>query len=123
MLLVLLQTVLIGCSAAQEEKITAPKADTQVEKKDTKDIDFENAVFVDVRTPEEYGSGTFTNAINIPLHELESKVDELSKSKQIVVFCRSGGRASQAKQILSENGFNNVVNGINTAHLKSLQQN
>jgi rhodanese-related sulfurtransferase len=115
--------VFTGCSTAQEEKITAPKTNTQVEKNDTKGIDFENAVFVDVRTPKEYETGTFNNAVNIPLNELESKMDKLSKSKQIVVFCRSGSRASRAMQILSENGFNNVVNGINTAQLKSLQQN
>lgn len=122
-LVVLLQTVLIGYASAQEEEITATKTNTQVEKKDTKGIDFEKAVFVDVRTPKEYKSGTFNNSVSIPLNELESRVDELSKSTQIVVFCRSGGRASHAKQILSKNGFNNVINGINTAHLKSLQQN
>ena len=31
--------------------------------------------------------------------------------KNIIVFCRSGGRSSQAKTILQQNGFTNVING------------
>jgi rhodanese-related sulfurtransferase len=31
--------------------------------------------------------------------------------ENIIVFCRSGNRSGQAKTILEQNGFKNVVNG------------
>lgn len=121
--------LLISCSSAQEEARHEKQRENAVqqEKKTvhqdkTKGIDFENAVFVDVRTPGEYASGTYEDAQNIPLNELEGRLNELDENDQIVVFCRSGGRASQALQILSQNGFTNVINGINTNNLETLQK-
>lgn len=121
--------LLIGCSSAQEESSRGEQKENTVQQENNtvhqekkKEIDFENAVFVDVRTPGEYTSGTFDGAQNIPLNELEGRLNELEKNDQIVVFCRSGGRASQALQILSQNGFTNVINGINTDKLETLQK-
>jgi len=31
--------------------------------------------------------------------------------KNIIVFCRSGNRSGQAKSILEQHGFTNVING------------
>jgi len=56
------------------------------------------------------------SAINIPLQELENKMDELKiyKYKKIAVICRSGRRSSIAPDMLKKNGYNvkNVPGGM-----------
>jgi len=43
---------------------------------------------IDVRPAEEFGAGHLTGAINIPIHELESRLSELPPSQEIVAYCR-----------------------------------
>lgn len=74
-------------------------------------VDVKNAFLVDVRTPEEFAEGSVKGAINIPLNEIGLRLTEFKDKQQIVVFCRSGNRSSQAEAILKQNGFSNVVNG------------
>lgn len=69
------------------------------------------AFLVDVRTPAEFSGGSVKGAVNIPLSEIESNLNQFKDKESIVVFCRSGGRSSQAKSILESNGFQNVING------------
>jgi rhodanese-related sulfurtransferase len=114
------QFIFTGCSSAQQKN--SNESTEVAQEKDANQIDFENAQFIDVRTPGEFETGSFAEAVNIPLNELESRLDEIDKNNQVVVFCRSGGRASNALQILEKNGFNNVINGINTAKLQSLEK-
>lgn len=64
----------------------------------------EGAIVVDVRTSSEYNSGHCKGSINIPLASLNKKVDRL-KNKTIILVCRSGMRAGQAKSILQKNGI------------------
>lgn len=69
------------------------------------------AFLVDVRTPAEFSGGTVKDAVNIPLDRIASKLDSFKNKKTIIVFCRSGNRSSQAKRILENNGFQNIING------------
>lgn len=69
------------------------------------------AFLVDVRTPEEFASGSVKGAVNIPLDEISSNLSKFKNKKNIVVFCRSGNRSGQAKQILEKNGIQQVTNG------------
>jgi rhodanese-related sulfurtransferase len=71
----------------------------------------EGAYLVDVRTPAEFVQGSVKGAVNIPLDQLQKKLDAFKGKKNIVVFCRSGNRSSQAKAILEQHGFTNVING------------
>ncbi len=66
---------------------------------------------VDVRTSGEFMAGHPKGAVNIPLHLLANNLSKFKGKKDVVVFCRSGNRSSQAKSILSANGINNVVDG------------
>ncbi|MEN9486904.1 MAG: hypothetical protein RIR56_592, partial [Bacteroidota bacterium] len=43
-----------------------------------------------------------------------SRINEFKGKPAVVVFCRSGNRSGQAKEILENNGIKNVINGINT---------
>lgn len=67
--------------------------------------------FVDVRTPQEYAGGHVPGAINIPLDEVQNRLDEFKKMTQpVVAYCRSGARSGMATSILKQNGIN-VING------------
>jgi len=71
----------------------------------------DQAFLVDVRTPGEFASGSVKGAVNIPLDQLKAQLAKFKNKKQIIVFCRSGGRSTQAKALLNQNGFTNVMNG------------
>jgi rhodanese-related sulfurtransferase len=75
-------------------------------------------VLLDVRTPEEFNGtapdkfGRIRNAINIPIQELESRLNELDayRNKEILVYCSHSHRSPQAAWLLNQNGFKKVDN-------------
>jgi phage shock protein E len=69
------------------------------------------AFLVDVRTTEEYSAGNVNGSSNIPLNHIQNQLTKFNGKNQIIVFCRSGNRSSQAKSLLEKNGFDNVTNG------------
>lgn len=69
------------------------------------------AVVVDVRTPGEYRSGAYPEALNIPVQELSHRVSELPKNRPIVLYCGSGMRSASAVRLLLARGFSDVING------------
>ena len=72
-----------------------------------------NTLILDVRTDEEYISGSYKNAIHIPLDDLRERLNELDKSKTYLVYCKTGLRSYIACRILSQNGFKvqNITGG------------
>ena len=60
---------------------------------------------LDVRQPIELVLESVPGAVNIPLGELRSRLDELPRDREINVFCRSGQRSYFATRILMQNGF------------------
>jgi rhodanese-related sulfurtransferase/predicted transcriptional regulator len=45
-------------------------------------------VVLDVRPPEEFSAGHLPHSINIPIHELEKRLKELPKRKEVIAYCR-----------------------------------
>lgn len=43
---------------------------------------------LDVRPPEEFAAGHLPGAVNIPVHELEKRMKELPKRREVVAYCR-----------------------------------
>ena len=72
----------------------------------------EQIVVLDVREAAEYLFNHISNAVSIPLGELEERLNELNKNDEIYVICRTGNRSDLAAQKLSENGFSNVYNVV-----------
>jgi phage shock protein E len=71
-----------------------------------------NATVVDVRTKEEFAQGHYPNAINIPLDQVQQRLDEFkTMNTPIVAYCRSGNRSGLAVSILKQNGITEVYNG------------
>ncbi|WP_343670173.1 rhodanese-like domain-containing protein [Chitinophaga sp.] len=72
----------------------------------------ESLHIVDVREPHEHAEFNI-GGILVPLGEIRAmQVDELEdlKNEEVIVYCRSGGRSSQAAMILETMGFQNVKN-------------
>lgn len=76
----------------------------------------QNAVIIDVRTPEEEAEGLIPNSINMNLMEqsFPAKVMDLDKTKNYYVYCRSGGRSATACQFMEKQGLTtfNLLGGI-----------
>lgn len=63
---------------------------------------------LDVRQEEEFKLEHIPGAYLIPLGELNARIDELEKSKLILVYCASGNRSRAAASVLMNGGFENV---------------
>lgn len=68
-----------------------------------------NKLLIDVREPEEYKSGFIPGAKNIPLSQLEKRLGEISKDRDVLLYCRSGMRSKSAARILSKHGFTRLA--------------
>ena len=66
----------------------------------------EDAIRLDVRTPEECAGGMMPGFINIPLDSLRQRMHELDLSKDIYITCQIGLRGYLAQRILDQNGAN-----------------
>ena len=74
-------------------------------------------IVLDVRNPPELeASGTFPNAINIPLDQLRQRLHELPKDKELLVACQVGLRGHVACRMLIQHGFKvrNLTGGFKT---------
>ncbi len=77
---------------------------------------------VDVRSPGEFAGGHVAGSVNIPLDTITASIGQFKNKQQIVVFCLSGGRSSQAKRMLNQLGFENVTNGGAWKKVQAYQQ-
>ncbi|RAJ10188.1 rhodanese-like domain-containing protein [Arenibacter echinorum] len=92
-----------GCS--QEKKDKMPIGDFKQELLD-------NAILVDVRTPEEFGAGHLENADNINWYDADfsEQFKTVDKNKTIYLYCKMGGRSAKAQEKLESLGFTHVIN-------------
>jgi len=63
------------------------------------------AQWLDVRHAKEYTHSHLPKAINIPLHEMRIRMNELDKDKHYICYCGTGRRSSAAAFLLVQNGF------------------
>ncbi len=73
----------------------------------------DNAVIMDVRTPQEVEEGYIPTAIHLDIMNAGNfmeKTKSLDPTKNYYVYCRSGGRSGQACAILNSLGFKNTYN-------------
>jgi rhodanese-related sulfurtransferase/DNA-binding transcriptional ArsR family regulator len=84
-----------------------PKEPDAITRRDLKkQLSEGSVVVVDVRPVEEYVAGHIKGALSIPLTELPSRVEELPKNVEIVVYCRGPYcvYAREAVRILQSRG-------------------
>ncbi len=63
---------------------------------------------LDVRTPQEYAAGHVPGAVNVPQDQLASRLAEVPKDKDVVLYCKSGRRAGIAAETLAANGYSRL---------------
>ena len=93
-----------------------PQVDLEVVLNDASD---QAPLLVDVRTRQEFSRGHIPGAVNIPVDELRSRLEELPKGKKIAAYCQVGQRGYLATRILLQAGFPavNVGGGYKTYQL------
>jgi len=67
-------------------------------------------VVLDVRTPEEFAEAHLADAILIDIYEPDfaDRIAELDRSVPYVLYCRSGNRSEEARNLMAELGFEEV---------------
>lgn len=106
--LLLLLSLFINCQGQPSKSVQTINAKSFAEKlKST-----ENPQLIDVRTSEEFNTEHIDHAKNINWHgtDFVAQVSKLDKTKPVFVYCKIGGRSSQAGNKLVELGFNEVYN-------------
>ncbi len=67
-----------------------------------------NAVLLDVREDAERLAYSLPKAVEIPLGQLRSRLNEIDRDREIITFCAIGIRSYNAARILMQHGFRNV---------------
>jgi len=69
-----------------------------------------STLVLDIREGTEYAAGHLPRARNIPLKELEKRLEEIGKykDKTVLVTCKAGTRTAAATRLLKRAGFNTV---------------
>lgn len=93
---VFLVTSITGCSTTATEPSVELSADT---------------ILIDVRTPSEYDAGHLEGATLLDLNggEFAAALPTLDPEAEYAVYCKSGNRSGQAVAMMTEAGFENVI--------------
>jgi rhodanese-related sulfurtransferase len=103
-------------------EIPIRQVENTISRKDVSVNEFESLMkkeaitILDVRTPEEWQNGIILGAkkINFGDSDFLSQLEHLDKSKEVLVYCHSGGRSSETAKDLVKMGFKvyNLDGGI-----------
>lgn len=69
----------------------------------------QSALVLDVREDHEYRDGHIKGSLNIPLGEIEGKIEKIKKYKSVYVICHSGGRSAMACRMVKNLCAGSVV--------------
>ena len=108
-----IQIDLLPIEAKKVEKEADVKEVKEVNEVKAADVNRNSVLVVDVRTVQEFKSGAYPDAINIPLDDLMTRRAEFGDNtdREIIVYCASGGRSAYAQRMLMQMGYTNVTNG------------
>lgn len=106
--LIAMSFLFLSCQGQQSKNIQTVDVKTFAEKLKSN----KNPQLLDVRTPEEFNSEHIENATNVNWNsdDFLTKSENYDKSKPIFVYCKVGGRSSQAASKLAELGFSEIYN-------------
>ncbi|MCC7332619.1 MAG: rhodanese-like domain-containing protein [Flavobacteriales bacterium] len=106
----------ISCVNSQTNSVESVESSEIIVNVDSKTfketISSVKGILLDVRTPEEWAEGIIKGAEKIDFYDdnFSKNIEKLDKSIPVFVYCRSGGRSSEAATILKEKGFSKVYN-------------
>ena len=101
----LVMLTLFNCKKSQTEKI---QLISSAELKEISKI--EGVQLVDVLTPGEYKDGHIPNALNIDFLDknFQKNIQQLDKTKPVIVYCQRGGRSAKCASQLIADGFDKI---------------
>jgi len=116
--------ILIACNGQQSQQRDSSTSGIEVNAKMSSKpisivdkIDLEQAILIDVRTPEEFNAGHIQKALNINFFDENfiEQIQELPTDKPLYIYCRSGKRSLNASKALSQLGLEvvNLEGGFN----------
>ena len=65
----------------------------------------DDVFLLDVREPAEWDAGHIDEAVHIPMGQLNARIDEIPKDREIVCVCRSGSRSQAVTDALNRAGY------------------
>ena len=82
-------------------------------------------LIIDTREPFEYEQSHVEGAVNVSPQEfmaaeLPAAFEGIAKDQEIILYCRSGMRSNTVGHMLRQQGFTNIVNGVNEHHVAKL---
>ncbi|MCU1226028.1 MAG: beta-lactamase domain protein [Edaphobacter sp.] len=66
-------------------------------------------IVIDIRTPREWGAKHLSESINLPLNQLQERMEEVPRDRRIAVHCAGGYRSSIAVSLLNQHGITNLI--------------
>ena len=104
--LLLLMASIVSCNAQEKQHVkrASPKEFSQM-------MAAKKGQVIDVRTTGEYKSGHLENALHLHIYDkdFEQRIDKLDKNEPVYIYCKAGGRSSEAVEILHKKGFKEIV--------------
>ena len=81
------------------------------------------ALLVDVRSTQEFADGHVDGAVNIEWDKTDELIAAIGndKQRQVVFYCRSGGRAGKAKEAMEDKGYEHVFNATGFSALRATE--
>lgn len=80
-----------------------------------------NCIIIDIRELHEQPRLNFENLLEIPLKDIENKIENINKNQEIILCCQSGKRSQFALELFKQKGFINVFhlkNGIQSLEIQ-----
>jgi rhodanese-related sulfurtransferase len=108
-LLVIVLAVVAVIVISQQPAPAAAPLPPEITVVQTVDKQKSGAFLLDVREPSEWAQAHIQGATLIPLGSLANRLNELPKNRQIVVYCHTGNRSAQGRDILKNAGFTQVT--------------
>jgi rhodanese-related sulfurtransferase len=94
---------LVSAGALAAEPVLFPVSQEALLERQKKGDD--STVVLDVRSPEEYAAGHVPGAVNIPYDQVASRIAEVPKDKDVLLYCKTGRRAGIAAEVLAGQGY------------------
>lgn len=102
---------LTGCSQKSPQSKSSDIVVLASPKDFAQQLATEKSILLDVRTPGEWKKGHLKDARHLDIFSdtFESEINKLDTNTTIYVYCASGGRSSEATEMMHKKGFSKVV--------------
>ena len=70
----------------------------------------ERLSMIDVREDDEVAAGMIPGALHIPMGEIPERLDQISRTDEVILICRSGARSGRVQEYLEARGYTGIKN-------------